>query len=139
MMERTPVPITSELAALLKQEAKGREPNAALLTRASGEQWGYRRNDHYRNDFRVLVAVVGLDANTTLYSLRHTAISRMLLNGVPTSVCADLNDTSEGVIRRHYAKLISHHADEIARRGLLRIEAPPTPGNVVVALPGRRP
>jgi len=45
-----------------------------------------------------------------------------------------LTDTSEREIRRHYAKLIAHHADEIARRGLLQIEPPPTPADNVVAL-----
>jgi integrase len=125
MVERVPVPITPELAAQLKQEAKGRPPHAPLLTRSDGTPWGFRRNDHYRDDVRAVVTAVGLDPSmVTMYALRHSAISRMLLRGVPVTVCADLTDTSEGVIRRHYGKLISHHADEIARKGLPQIEAP---------------
>jgi integrase len=125
MVERVPVPITPELAIQLKQEVKGRPAHAPLLTRSDGTPWGFRRNDQYRDDVRAAVTAIGHDPNTTtLYCLRHSAISRMLLRGVPVTVCADLADTSEGVIRRHYAKLIAHHADEIARKGLLQIEAP---------------
>jgi hypothetical protein len=69
--------------------------------------------------------------------LRHSCISRSLLRGVPVTVVADLSDTSEREIRKHYAKLIAHHADEIARKGLLDLSPPG--GDKVVALPGRRP
>jgi hypothetical protein len=65
-----------------------------------------------------------------MYSLRHSAISRSLLRNVPVSVVSDLADTSEREIRKHYAKTLAHHADEIARRGLLQTEMPNS-GNVV--------
>jgi len=116
-------------------EAKGRGPHAPLLTRKNGEPWGYRRNDQYRPDFAKVVTAVGLDASVTMYALRHSAISRMLLRGVPVTLVARLSDTSEAVIRRHYSKLIAHHADEIARKGLLQLEPPS--GDNVVALPER--
>ena len=138
MQERVPVPITAALVALLKQEAKGRASNAPLLTRSNGEAWGYRRNDRYRGDFAAVAAACGLDPKTvTLYALRHSCISRSLLRGVPVTVVADLTDTSEREIRKHYAKLISHHADEIARRALLDVSQPPT-ATVVALPPGRR-
>jgi len=135
MAEREPVPISERLTALLKVEAKGRGPHAPLLTRKNGEPWGYRRNDQYRPDFAKVVTAVGLDASVTMYALRHSAISRMLLRGVPVTLVARLSDTSEAVIRRHYSKLIAHHADEIARKGLLQLEPPS--GDNVVALPER--
>src|SRR5262249_3985894 len=137
MAERVPVPISGALTALLSQEAKGRSPHARLLTRADGSPWGYRRSDQYRRDFAEVVEAAGLDPDeVTAYALRHTAVSRMLLRGVPVTVVADLTDTSEREIRKHYAKLISHHADEIARKGLLQIEPPPAAN--VVAFKGRR-
>jgi len=137
MQERVPVPITPLLSALLKQETKSRAGNAPLLLQANGEPWGYRRNDRYRKDFGAVVAAVGLDPKTTIYSLRHSAISRLLLRGVPVTLVADLCDTSEREIRKHYAKLISHHGDEIARRALLDVSQ--SPAATVVALPpGRR-
>ena len=138
MQERVPVPITAGLVLLLRQEAKGRAGHAPLLTRANGEPWGYRRSDQYRAAFRAVVAAAGLNpAVVTPYALRHSCISRSLLRGVPVTVVADLSDTSEREIRKHYAKLIAHHADEIARKGLLDLSPPG--GDKVVALPGRRP
>jgi len=137
MTERVPVPITAALAGLLKQEAKGRASNAPLLTRRNGEPWEYRRNDRYREDFAAAVAACGLDPKTTTaYSLRHSFVSRSLLKGVPVTVVADMTDTSEREIRKHYAKLISHHADEIARRALIDVSQPPS-ADVVVPLKGR--
>jgi integrase len=124
MLERVPVPITRALAALLRAEAKGRAPHDPLLTRNNnGEAWGFRRNDHYAKEFAAAVAAIGLDPKTvTLYALRHSGISRALLRGVPLTIVADLADTSEREIRKHYAKHIAHYADALARRALLEIE-----------------
>ena len=130
MLERVPVPIPAGLAALLQQEARGRPRHVPLLRRSNGEPWGDEPANNYRRDFAAVVAGLQLDAHTTLYSLRHTAISRSLLRNVPVSVVADLADTSESEIRKHYAKTLAHHADEIARKGLLDTEPPPG-GNVV--------
>jgi integrase len=137
MQERVPVPITAALVALLREEAKGRPSNAPLLTRSNGEPWGYRRSDRYRKDFAAVVAAVGLDSETTLYALRHSCISRSLLRGMPVTLLADLTDTSEREIRKHYAKLIAHHGDELARRVLLDMSQPSV-ANVVALPPGRR-
>jgi hypothetical protein len=59
-----------------------------------------------------------------------------LLRGVPVTVVADMADTSEREIRKHYAKLISHHADALARKALPEIE--PSPSDNVVKLPAAR-
>jgi integrase len=133
MQERVPVPITRELAAKLRQAI--RDPHGKLLTRANGAEWGFRRSDLYRLDFAEVVTAAGLDAATvTLYALRHSMISRSLLRGVPITVVADMTDTSEREIRKHYAKLIAHHADGIARAALLDLSSEPS-GNVVPMRP----
>jgi integrase len=127
MAERVPVPISPALVARLREAAHGRRPHDRLLARAGGTPWGYRRHDHYREAIRAVVTAAGLDPDeVTLYALRHTAISRALLKGVPVTVVADMTDTSEREIRKHYAKLIAHHADEIARRALPDLATPAT-------------
>jgi len=136
MQDRRPVPITPALAARLRQAAAGRETDAPLLLRQSGEPWGYRRSDHYRDDIREVVAAVGLPATTTLYALRHSAIVRRLLANTPVRIVADLSDTSVREIERHYARYISEHADEVARRGLIDLAQPAAP-NVVPLAKGR--
>jgi integrase len=131
MTERVPVPITPALAVALREEARGRADDAPLLTQSDGSPWGHRRNDHYRRDFAEVVAAAGLDPKkVTIYALRHSAISRMLLRRVPVTLVADATDTSEREIRKHYAKSILHHSDEILREALL--DAPqPAAANVV--------
>jgi integrase len=139
--ERVAVPITTALAGKLRQAAAGRPPEAPLLlrVRANGEAWGHRRSDQYRPGIRAVMAAVGLDPDeATAYCLRHSAITRSLLRGVPLSVVADLSDTSEREIRRHYRRFIASHADEVARRGLLDTPVAPTPSENVVALAPRR-
>jgi integrase len=140
MAERVRVQITPELSARLKQEAKGRAGDAPLLTRSTGEPWGYRRSDQYRREFAEVVEAAGLDPETvTMYALRHSYISRALLRGISITLVADATDTSEREIRRHYAKLISDHSGEIMRRALLDVSPPTTPTGKVVTLAERRP
>ena len=135
--ERRPVPITTALGSVLKQEAAGRPSNAPLLLRANGERWGHGRSRHHRNDFRAVVEAARLDPDeVTLYALRHSSIVRQLLANVPIRVVATLHDTSVKMIERTYSRHIASHSDDIARRALLQIEQPAA--NNIVALPGRR-
>jgi len=68
----------------------------------------------------------------TMYALRHSSIVRMLLKNVPTSVVAAQHNTSENMIRKHYAKFISDHSDDVSRHALLQHE--PALGENVVAM-----
>jgi integrase len=135
--ERRPVPITTALGSVLKQEAAGRPSDAPLLLRANGERWGHGRRRHHRNDFRAVVEAAGLDPDeVTLYALRHSSIVRQLLANVPIRVVATLHDTSVKMIERTYSRHIASHSGDIARQALLQIEQPAADN--VVALPGRQ-
>jgi site-specific recombinase XerD len=135
--ERRPVPITSALAAVLKQEAQGRAGDAPLLLRANGERWGHGRRRHHRNDFRAVIKAAGLDPDeVTLYALRHSSIVRQLLASVPIRIVAILHDTSVKMIERTYSRHIASHSDEIARRALLDVSQPAA-ANVVQLAKGR--
>jgi integrase len=135
--ERRPVPITPALAAVLKQEAAGRPPDAPLLLRSNGEQWGHGRSRHHRNDFRAVAEAAGLDPDVvTLSALRHSSIVRQLVANTPIRVVAAMHDTSVKMIERTYSRHIAEHTDALARRALLDTVTPAA-GNVV-ALPGRR-
>jgi integrase len=136
--ERRPVPITTALASVLKQEAQGRAQDAPLLLRDNGEQWGHGRHRHHRNDFRQVVEAAGLDPDVvTLSALRHSSIVRMLLTNTPIRIVATLHDTSVKMIERTYSKHIAEHTDAIARRALLDT-APPATANIVALPQGRR-
>jgi integrase len=136
--ERRPVPITPALAAVLKQGAQGRAPDAALLLRANGERWGHGRRRHHRDDFRAVIEAAGLDPDVaTLSALRHSSIVRQLLANVPIRIVATLHDTSVKMIERTYTPHIAEHTDALARRALLDI-APSAIANIVPLPQGRR-
>jgi integrase len=134
-VQRYAVSISRELAALLKAAAKGRPGHAPLLLQKTGAPW----NEHdpaqnYRRDVRAVVARIGLDPDVYgMYAFRHSSITRMLLQGTPTEIVAKSHDTSEAMIRKHYAASILDHSDALTRRTLPAFgpEPPPAASNVV--------
>lgn len=132
MREKTAVPVTPGLTRRLAEQARGRDRHARLLLRSDGKPWRDDPANAYRAPVAAVATAIGFDpAVVTLYALRHSAITRALLAGTPSALVAHLADTSEAVIRRHYGKLISDHADAVARKGLLDLEPPVAAINVV--------
>ena len=72
-----------------------------------------------------------LPDGATIYCLRHTAITRALLAGVPVRLVASSFDTSVAMIEKTYSKYIADHGDEQMRRALLDVAAVDTADNVV--------
>ena len=66
----------------------------------------------------------------TIYCLRHTAITRALLAGVPVRLVASSFDTSVAMIEKTYSKHIADHGDEQMRRAAFDIDGV-ADGNVV--------
>ncbi len=120
--KRYAVSITPALASKLSVAAKGRSGNALLLLRSTGEPWVAKNvYDLYRRDVREVVAGIGLDPNrVTLYALRHSSITRMLLKNVPVRIIAAAHDTSISMIEKHYSVDIHEHSDAWTRSALLR-------------------
>jgi site-specific recombinase XerD len=116
-IERKPVPISATLARALRRAAADRAHDAPLLQPPGGETL-------LRRWFKRAVAAAGLDPTTTLYSLRHSSITRQLLAGVPVRVTAHMHDTSVTMLERNYSAHISDHADALTRRALLDLGAP---------------
>jgi integrase len=136
-INRHPVPIPPSLAAKLRQAAGDREASAPLLRQRNGRDWSKGSVD-YRQSFQRAAARAGLDQKVvTLYALRHTAITRELLAGLPTRVVAAGHDTSTAMIERSYSHYIGDHADAIVRRALFDTAAPPA-SNIVPLPAGRR-
>jgi hypothetical protein len=133
MSERVSVPISPELAARLKQTAKGRASNAPLLLQADGRPWSKSPSGDYGAAITEIVTTLGLGEQTTLYALRHSLIVRQLKRNVPIRIVAATHDTSVAEIERTYSKHIADHSDDISRAALLRHEPPPVPvpSNVV--------
>jgi integrase len=139
-LERYSVSISTKLAGLLKAAAKGRPAHAALLLRTNGGPWKETDpSSQYRQDVRAVVKKIGLDPDVYgLYAFRHTRITNMLLAGNHTAIVAKAHDTSEAMIRKHYAASILDFTDEITRATLPSFGPPAKPaGDNVVALAKR--
>jgi integrase len=131
--ERYSVPITLQLAARLKDAAKGRAGDAPLLIQSDGSAWGDNPGQAYHRQVDKIVTAIGLDpVEVTIYCLRHSSIVRMLLQNIPARVVASLHNTSIRMLEANYSLFITEHSDDIARVGLL---SDPTPaGDNVVAM-----
>jgi integrase len=127
--DHTPVQLTANLAARLKTAAVGRTARSPLLRRADGAPWQPKIADH-RLAFIQATRAAGLPEGTTIYSLRHSSIARMLLRNCPLKIVCDMHDTSISQVERHYARFIKHHADELMRAALLDT-SPATTADVV--------
>ena len=131
--ERYSVPITTQLAAKLRDAAVGRAENAPLLAQSDGSAWGDNPGQRYHRHIDNIVTAIGLDPDeVTIYSLRHSSIVRMLLLNVPIRLVASLHNTGVAMIERTYSKYITEHSDDISRKALLQDE--PAKGENVVAL-----
>lgn len=129
--ERYSVPITVQLAAKLKEAAKGRAEDASLFLQSDGTPWGDNPGQTYHRQIDKVVTAIGRDpAEVTIYALRHSSIVRMLLQNVPIRLVASLHNTSVTMIERTYSKFITEHSDDISRRALLH-SAQSTGDNVV--------
>jgi integrase len=119
-IERYAVAISPELATLLKAAVKGRPGHAPLLLRNNGQPWSeIDPASQYRRDVRAVVERIGLEPDVYgLYAFRHTSITRMLLKGTHTAIVAKAHDTSEAMIRKHYAACILDFSDAITRNTL---------------------
>jgi integrase len=124
---RKPVPIAPSLAMRLKQVAAGRGASEPLLPMKNGKRWTCGR---HRIPFHKAAEAADLPDGATMYCLRHTAITRALLAGVPVRLVAASADTSVAMIERTYSKFIADHGDAQMRRAVFDADAPEV-GNVV--------
>jgi integrase len=84
------------------EQAKGKLPAAVLLPRSDGTQWN---KDSWKDLFKEAVKAAKLPEKTVMYSLRHTAISEMVMSGMDSLMVARLAGTSVTMIDKHYGHL----------------------------------
>jgi integrase len=116
-VERKPLPIPADLGRKLRAAAGDRPDDAPLLTKVV--------RTHVR--FKEALARTTLDQTLTPYCLRHSAIVRMLMKGVPTRVVASYCDTSVGELERCYSKyIVGDPSDVILRAAFPDLDPRPT-------------
>jgi hypothetical protein len=80
--------------------------------------------------FAAAARASALPVGATIYCLRHSAITKALLAGVPTRLVAASFDTSVQMLERTYSKNIASHGDDLMRRVVLDADTRAA-GNVV--------
>lgn len=96
------VAVSSAAIALFTECSKDRIANAPLFARADGERWN---KDMWKKVLREAVTAAKLPDDVVMYTLRHTAISEMILAGMDSFIVATLAGTSVAMIEKHYGHL----------------------------------
>ena len=77
-------------------------PTAPLLATSYGQHWN---KDSWKKPFKDAVTKANLPDSVVLYSLRHTAISEMMMAGIDVFTVAKLTGTSVAMIEKNYGHL----------------------------------
>lgn len=105
---RRTIPLSPGALELLTECAADRELDEPLLTR-SGVAW---TRFEWRDAFQEARESAGLPDDVVMYSLRHVAISEMLVSGMDPMTVAKIAGTSIEMISRYYGHLIKDRVIE---------------------------
>jgi hypothetical protein len=101
---------------------------------SNGTVWG--RASHDRPFRRAVIDAGQNPAQVSIYSLRHSSITRQLRANIPIRIVAVCHDTSVAMIEAHYSKEIASVSDDLTRAALLDLSTPA--GGNIVPLTGHR-
>lgn len=99
---RRTVAISTAAAAFFSEITKDKIAAAPMLTDAFGQRWN---KDSWKKIFKEAVTSAELPVAVVMYSLRHTAISEMVLAGMDSFIVAKLTGTSVAMIEANYGHL----------------------------------
>lgn len=100
---RRTIPISPKALRLLRGAAGDRDAGEPLLTRLGALAWD---RFAWREQFKDARRAAGLPETVVMYSLRHVAISEMLVSGMDPMTVSKIAGTSIEMISRHYGHLI---------------------------------
>lgn len=110
------IKLPTSTADFFKAQAKDKLPAAPLVARADGKPW---TKDSWKGPLKDAAATAGLPAETVVYSLRHSAITDLVIGGLDLLTVAQLSGTSVAMIEKHYGHLREDRgADALARLAL---------------------
>lgn len=89
-------------AAVFAKAAKDKLPAAPLLARANGKAWN---KDAWKGPVKDAVRAAGLPDETTIYALRHSTITDLVVGGLDLLTVAQVSGTSVRMIEAHYGSL----------------------------------
>ena len=101
------IPLSNEAVAHFKECAKGKLPEAWLISRDDGTRW---TKEQWRDEIKDAAIAAKLPAATCAYTLRHCAITDMVVAGTDLFTVAKLSGTSIVMIEKNYGHLQRKHA-----------------------------
>ncbi len=102
--------LSKEGRTFFNELTKDKHPKAYLFTRDGKDPWREKEASRIMQDVRITAK---LPADTVLYSLRHTYITRALENGANMKLIADNCGTSIRMLEQHYWKAIQTKRQEM--------------------------
>lgn len=96
------VAISTAAHQFFAEVGKDKIGNAPMLATAFDQRWN---KDVWKKPFKVAADAAGLPVTVVMYSLRHTAISEMILAGMDSFIVAKLTGTSVAMIEANYGHL----------------------------------
>jgi integrase len=103
------VKLPEATAAFLRTMTANKLPSAALFSRADGSMWN---KDAWKYPVKRAAAGAELGDEVVAYSMRHSAITDLVHNGLDTLTVAQLSGTSVAMIEKHYGHLRQEHAQK---------------------------
>lgn len=102
------IKLPPETARFFAGCAKDKLPSAPLFMQADGRRWN---KDAWKEPVKDAVRAAKLPPGTVAYSLRHSVITDLILQRVPTLTVAQMAGTSVQMIEAHYGHLLQEHAE----------------------------
>jgi integrase len=96
------IPLSGETLAHVRACAKGKRPADPLFCRADGRRWD---RFAWREAINDSVAAAKLPEAVCAYTLRHSAITDLIVSGLDLFHVAQLGGTSIAMIEKHYGHL----------------------------------
>lgn len=96
------VALSTAATGFFSEAAKDKIGATPMLTTSYGQRWN---KDGWKKVFKEAVTAAKLPDTVVLYSLRHTAISEMILAGMDSFIVAKLAGTSVAMIESNYGHL----------------------------------
>lgn len=96
------IKVPKVIAELFEQCSKDKLPSAPLFARADGAAW---TKDSWKWPMKDAVGAAELPPETVAYTLRHSVITDLVSDGLPTLTIAQISGTSVKMIEEHYGHL----------------------------------
>lgn len=94
-------------AALIKTQIQGKASCDTIFTRADGNNW---TRHYWKKPFKSTVLALNLTPEATLYAIRHSGITDLVVGGLDLLTTALISGTSVAMIEKYYGHLRQDHA-----------------------------